>query len=49
VKLLGAIGDVHLVLKQEKIDDIIVVAGDNLFSESLVEFGKLSLEKDSPV
>ena len=47
---LGAIGDVHLVLKQKKIDDdIIVVAGDNLFSESLEEFGKSSLEKASPV
>jgi glucose-1-phosphate thymidylyltransferase len=47
---LGAIGDVHLVLKQKKIDDdIIVVAGDNLFSESLEEFGKLSLKKASPV
>jgi glucose-1-phosphate thymidylyltransferase len=47
---LGAIGDVHLVLKQKKLDDdIIVVAGDNLFSESLEEFGTLSLEKASPV
>ena len=47
---LGAIGDVHLVLKQEKIDnDIIVVAGDNLFSESLEEFGKSSLEKNAPL
>ena len=47
---LGAIGDVHLVLKQEKVDDdIIVVAGDNLFSESLEEFGKSSLEKNAPL
>jgi glucose-1-phosphate thymidylyltransferase len=47
---LGAIGDVHLVLKQEKIDDdIIVVAGDNLFSESLEDFGKSSLGKNAPL
>src|SRR5262245_29747320 len=33
---LGAIGDLHLVLTREQIDDdIIVVAGDNLFSETL--------------
>jgi len=31
---LGAIGDIHLVLTREKIDDdLIVVAGDNLFSQ----------------
>ena len=47
---LGAIGDVHHVLIQEKIDDdIIVVAGDNLFSESLEDFGKSSLEKNAPL
>src|SRR4051794_28567464 len=40
---LGAIGDLHLVLQREKIDDdIIVVAGDNLFSESLEQFGIFS-------
>src|SRR5215471_7197829 len=33
---LGAIGDLHLVLTKEKVnDDIIVVAGDNLFSHTL--------------
>ncbi len=47
---LGAIGDVHHVLKQEKVDDdIIVVAGDNLFSESLEDFGKSSLKKNAPL
>jgi glucose-1-phosphate thymidylyltransferase len=47
---LGAIGDLHLVLTQENVeDDLIVVAGDNLFSESLVEFGKFCREKDQPV
>ena len=47
---LGAIGDLHLVLRQEKIqDDIIVVAGDNLFSQSLEDFGRFSREKNAPV
>src|ERR1051325_281991 len=33
---LGAIGDIHLVITNEKIDDdLIVVAGDNLFSQSV--------------
>ena len=33
---LGAIGDIHFVLKTQNVDDdIIVVAGDNLFSEKL--------------
>lgn len=37
---LGAIGDVNLVLERENLaaDDLIVVAGDNLFSESLTDF-----------
>ena len=37
---LGAIGDIHLVVNQEKLDsdDLIVVAGDNLFSEPLEGF-----------
>lgn len=35
---LGAIGDLHLVLTRERIDDdVIVVAGDNLFSEPLAD------------
>ncbi|HEX4119234.1 MAG TPA: nucleotidyltransferase family protein [Verrucomicrobiae bacterium] len=47
---LGAIGDIHLVLKREKIDDdLIVVAGDNLFSEGLQGFGALCREKKAPV
>ena len=47
---LGAIGDLHLVLTREKIDDdIIVVAGDNLFSQSLEDFGRFCLVKKSPV
>ncbi len=37
---LGAIGDIHLVINQEKLDrdGLLVVAGDNLFSESLEKF-----------
>ncbi len=47
---LGAIGDLHLVLTREKVDDdVIVVAGDNLFSEKLDGFGKFCREKNTPV
>jgi glucose-1-phosphate thymidylyltransferase len=47
---LGAIGDLHLVLKQEQIDDdIVVVAGDNLFSDRLAAFGEFCREKGAPV
>src|SRR5512143_2330386 len=35
---LGAIGDIHFVLRTQNVDDdIIVVAGDNLFSEKLTD------------
>ena len=47
---LGAIGDLHLVLTRERVDDdVIVVAGDNLFSEALDGFGKFAREKGTPV
>src|SRR5258706_13789615 len=47
---LGAIGDLPLVLAREKVDDdVIVVAGDNLFSERLDGFGKFCREKNAPV
>ncbi len=47
---LGAIGDLHLVLTREKIDDdIIVVAGDNLFSQSLEDFGKFARKRNAPI
>ncbi len=47
---LGAIGDLHLVLTRERIDDdIIVVAGDNLFSEPLGGFGAFCRGKNAPV
>ncbi len=37
---LGAIGDLNLVLEREQLDDdLIVVAGDNLFNQSLEQFG----------
>ena len=47
---LGAIGDLHLVLTKENLhDDLIVVAGDNLFSQTLEGFGKYCREKNAPV
>ena len=47
---LGAIGDINLVVTREKIDDdLIVVAGDNLFSQSLEDFGRCCREKNAPV
>ncbi len=47
---LGAIGDLNLVLTEAQIeDDIIVVAGDNLFSHSLAAFGEFCREKNAPV
>ena len=37
----GAIGDIHYVLTTQNLeDDTIVVAGDNLFSEQLSDFGR---------
>src|SRR6185295_17336475 len=47
---LGAIGDISFVLRTQNVDDdLIVVAGDNLFSEKLTEFGKFCREKNAPV
>jgi glucose-1-phosphate thymidylyltransferase len=47
---LGAIGDLHLVLTREQIDDdLIVVAGDNLFSQTLEGFGRYCREVQAPV
>ena len=39
---LGAIGDINLVITREELSnqDLLVVAGDNLFSEPLIEFVK---------
>src|SRR3954463_13340534 len=47
---LGAIGDLNLVVTKENVnDDLIVVAGDNLFSQSVEAFGKYCREKSAPV
>src|SRR5512137_1307587 len=47
---LGAIGDINFVLKNQNVaDDLIIVAGDNLFSEKLSDFGRLCREKRAPV
>ena len=47
---LGAIGDIGFVIDREEIDDdLIVVAGDNLFSEGLGGFGRFCLERSTPV
>jgi glucose-1-phosphate thymidylyltransferase len=47
---LGAIGDIHFVLTHEKVDDdVVVVAGDNLFSQKLAGFGEFCRRKNAPV
>jgi glucose-1-phosphate thymidylyltransferase len=47
---LGAIGDLHFVLERERVDDdLVVVAGDNLFSLPLTDFGRYCREKQAPV
>lgn len=48
---LGAIGDINLCISRANLQnsDLIVVAGDNLFSESLQDFGKQCLACNEPV
>jgi glucose-1-phosphate thymidylyltransferase len=47
---LGAIGDIHFVIEKEKLDDdVIIVAGDNLFSDKLGDFGNFIRAKNAPV
>jgi len=47
---LGAIGDINMTLQRERIDDdLIVVAGDNLFSQTIEDFGKYCLQAKAPV
>ena len=48
---LGAIGDIHHVIQKHGIggEDLLVVAGDNLFSQSLAEFGSFARAKNMPV
>jgi glucose-1-phosphate thymidylyltransferase len=46
---LGAIGDLHLVLTREQLDDdVIVVAGDNLFDRSLEGFVEFCMKQGAP-
>ena len=46
---LGAIGDLHKALKDNRInEDIIVIDGDNLFTKSLDEFGKFCRDQTAP-
>ena len=47
---LGAIGDMHLVLTKYDInEDVIVIGGDNLFSEDLSAFADYCKQKNAPV
>jgi glucose-1-phosphate thymidylyltransferase len=48
---LGAIGDINLVLNRENIggSDLLVIAGDNLFRESLTEFVKHAKNSEATV
>ncbi len=47
---LGAIGDLRLVLNREDIhDDILVIAGDNLITGDLSEFGQCCRNSQGPV
>jgi glucose-1-phosphate thymidylyltransferase len=47
---LGAIGDTHLVLTKYGIDDdIVLVGGDNLFSNDLADFGEYCRRMNAPV
>lgn len=47
---LGAIGDLGVVLEREAIDDdVIVVAGDNLFDRDLGGFGELARSRAEPL
>jgi glucose-1-phosphate thymidylyltransferase len=47
---LGAIGDINLVITREKVtDDLVVVAGDNLFDSSLAPFVEFARSKKTTV
>ncbi|MEW5896696.1 MAG: nucleotidyltransferase family protein [Nanoarchaeota archaeon] len=47
---LGAIGDIHFVVEKEKInDDILVVAGDNLFEFPMADFVYFFKEKNASI
>jgi glucose-1-phosphate thymidylyltransferase len=47
---LGAIGDIHFVLTRVAVaDDLIVVAGDNLFDRTLEDFGRCARSRNAPL
>ncbi|MCK4589120.1 MAG: nucleotidyltransferase family protein [Nanoarchaeota archaeon] len=47
---LGAVGDINFVIKKENInDELLIVAGDNLFEFSLKNFVQYYKEKNTPV
>jgi len=47
---LGAIGDISFVIDKEKIeDDLVVIAGDNLFSAGFGDFLKFTKNKNTPI
>ncbi|MEP6603604.1 MAG: nucleotidyltransferase family protein [Spartobacteria bacterium] len=48
---LGAIGDINLVLTREELagNDLLIIAGDNLFSEPLGDFVKFAKQTDATV
>jgi glucose-1-phosphate thymidylyltransferase len=47
---LGAIGDIHFVLEKENIDDdVLIVAGDNLFGEPFLDFINNSKKSKNPM
>lgn len=49
-KQLGAIGDIHLVIQKKALDDdLMVVAGDNLFDQALTGFAEVCKAKNAPV
>ena len=46
---LGAIGDLDLTIREAGLDDdVLVLAGDNLFSESIAPFPGFALDKGGP-
>jgi glucose-1-phosphate thymidylyltransferase len=46
---LGAIGDLELAIRSEAMDDdLLVLAGDNLFTESFAPFAEFGREKGAP-
>ncbi len=47
---LGAVGDLQFVIDNQRIDDdVVVIAGDNLFTEPLTGFGDFCRQRNDPV